>query len=270
MTGSQEPRKRVNLPEIIHAKWDEMLVPYNSIIVKLNEFGWTPSFTTRRGIVVDIGDLASRTEAVRFKLLWAAKSLEYMAEFYGKYVGSFKNSMLAMAASTIPDTFIFNADAFFCFAYSALDIVSGIIDLLVETGIKKRRVHFTTVLDYLVGQSPFARPVFTELKTESDTGWIGEFRQYRVFVTHHAITRPRSQFRYITSDRKAEINLFMLPDDPGKIPVTYEKKRELVPYCQEVLVKELDVIKVLFEFVETQIRGTKVGCWNLWFCEWFS
>lgn len=252
MADDQEPRKRINLPEIVHSEWDEMLASYNSIIAKLNQYPQTPSFSTRRGIVVDMNDFASRMRAVLFKLLWAAKSLEYMTEFYGKYTGSLEGGMRGMSAS-IPDTFIFNADVFFCFAYSALDIVGGIIDLLVETGIEKRNVYFTTVLKYLAGRSPFAGPVFTELKTESDTGWISEFRQYRVFVTHHAITHPRSHFRYTASDRKTEINLFVLPDDPRKIPPTYEKKRELVPYCQEVLVKELDVMKVLFEFAETLI-----------------
>jgi len=252
LADDQEARKRINVPEIVHSKWDEMLASYKSMIAKLDQYPQTPSFRTRRGIVVDMNDFTSRMQAVLFKLLWAAKSLEYMTEFYGKYTGSLEDGMRGMTAS-IPDTFIFNADAFFCFAYSALDIVGGIIDLLVETGIEKRNVYFRTVLEYLAGQSPFAGRVFSELKTESDTGWIHEFRQYRVFVTHHAITRPRSLFRYTASDRKAEINLFVLPDDAGKIPSTYEKKRELVPYCQEVLVKELDVMKALFEFAETLI-----------------
>jgi hypothetical protein len=42
----------------------------------------------------------------------------------------------------------------------------------------------------------------------------------------------------------------MLPDDPNETSFAYEKKRELVPYCQEVLTRELDVMKVLLEFVE--------------------
>jgi hypothetical protein len=45
----------------------------------------------------------------------------------------------------------------------------------------------------------------------------------------------------------------MLPDDPSKTPCTYEKKRELASYCQEVLTRELDVMKVLLEFVEKLI-----------------
>jgi hypothetical protein len=249
LADDQEDKKRINVPEIVHSKWDGMLAPYNSIIAKLNSYPQTASFGTRRGIVVDMNDFASRMQAVLFKLSWAAKSLEYMTEFYGKYTGSLEDSMRGMAAS-ISDTFIFNADEFFCFAYSALDIVAGIVDLLVETGIEKRNVYFTTVVKYLAGRSPFTGPVFSELKTKSDSGWINEFRQYRVFVTHHAITQPRSHFRYTATDRKTEINLFVLPDDPRKIPPTYEKKRELVPYCQEVLVKELDVMKVLFEFAE--------------------
>jgi hypothetical protein len=173
-----------------------------------------------------------------------------MIEFYGKFTRSFEDSMRVFT-EPIPDTFIFNADAFFCFAYSALDIVGGIIDILVKTGIEKRRVYFTNVLNYLAEQTPFAGTVFGQLKAESDKGWISEFRQYRVFATHHAITRTQSHFRYTASDQETEINPFVLPDDPREIPPTYEKKRELVPYCQDVLVKELGVMKVLFEFIDT-------------------
>jgi hypothetical protein len=254
-TGS-EPEGGIKLPEIFHSKWDEVLVRYDSIIAKLNEYleNLTRSFTTKRGIIVDITELGSRMEAVYYKLLWAAERLEYVMEFYGKSAGSLEDRFRA-ATSGVPDAFMFNADTFFYLAYSALDIVGGIIDLLVETGIEKRRVYFTTVLDYLVGQSVFAGPVFSELKTESDKGWISEFRRYRAFVTHHATMHGTIQSLISGGiSRKSEITLFMLPDDPDKIPATYEKKkRELAPYCQEVLLKELDVIKVLFEFVETLI-----------------
>jgi len=242
------------LPEIYHSKWDEVLVRHDSIITKLNEYlgNLTRSFTARRGTIVDIDELGSRMEAVYYKLLWAAKSLECLMEFHGKCAGSLEDRFRA-ATSGVPDAFMFNADTFFYFAYSALDIVGGIIDLLVETGIEKHRVFFTTVIEYLASeQSPFVRPVFVELKTESETGWIHEFRRYRVFVTHHAIIQPQSLISG-GIDRKSEITLFMLPDDPDRIPATYEKKRELAPYCQEVLLKELDAIKVLFEFVETLI-----------------
>jgi len=242
-TGS-EPGERMKLPEIFHSKWDEVLVRHDSIIAKLNEYleNLTRSFTTRRGIIVDIDELGSRMEAVYFKLLWAAKRLEYLTEFYGKCAGSLEDRFRA-ATSMIPDAFMFNADAFFYLAYSALDIVGGIIDLLVKTGNEKQGVYFTTVMKYLANeQSPFVRPVFVELKTESETGWIHEFRRYRVFVTHHATIQPQSLIRSSAIDRKSEITLFMLPDDPDKVPTTYEKKRELVPYCQGVLVKELGVL----------------------------
>ncbi|MGA3406704.1 MAG: hypothetical protein ABSD49_13310 [Candidatus Bathyarchaeia archaeon] len=152
---------------------------------------------------------------------------------------------------SIPEDFIFYQDVFFYFAYSALDIVGGIIDTLVETDIDKRNVYFTTVLNFLASsKSPFAGPLFYELKKDSDTGWIHEFRQYRIFVTHHPAIRPRTRFSHTASSKTTEINLFMLPDDPSETSFTYEKKRELAPYCQEVLARELDVMKVLLEFVE--------------------
>lgn len=248
------PNERINVPEIIHSKWDEMLTPYNSIITKLNERSsdrFVHSFKTRYGIIVNLRDFASRMHSVLYKLRWAAKSLEYLLKVYGKYTGSFHASMQGMADS-IPEDFIFHEDVFFYFAYSALDIVAGIIDTLIETAIDNRKVYFTTVLNFLASsRSPFAGSLIDELKRDSDTGWIREFRQYRNFVTHHSAIRPRSRLSHTASSQTTEINLFMLPDDPSETSFTYEKKkRELAPYCQDVLARELDVMKVLLEFVE--------------------
>ena len=115
-------------------------------------------------------------------------------------------------------------------------------------------MYFTTILNFLVSsKSPFAGSLFYELKKDSDTGWIHEFRQYRNFVTHHSVNRLQSHFSHSASSKITEINLFVLPDDPTETSYTYEKKRELAPYCQEVLVRELDLMKVLLEFVEKLI-----------------
>ncbi len=144
------PKKRVNVPEIIHTKWDEMLTPYISIASKVKERSsnrFDQSFKTRYGIVVDLRDFASRMESVLYKLGWAARSLEYLLEVYGKYTGSFDASMRGMTDS-IPEDFIFQEDVFFYFAYSALDIVGGIIDTLVETGIDKRNVSFHNCIGF--------------------------------------------------------------------------------------------------------------------------
>lgn len=248
------PKKRVNVPEIIHTKWDEMLTPYFSIASKVKERSSNlieQSFKTRYGIVVDLRDFVSRMESVIYKLRWATSGLEYLLEVSGKYTGSYDASMRGFT-DAIPEEFIFQEDVFFSFAYSALDIVGGIIDKLVETGISKRKVSFTTVLDFLA--SSRSSELIDELKKDSDTGWIHEFRQYRIFVTHHSAIRPHNRFTHTMSSKTTEINLFMLPDDPRKTPFSYdEKKRELAPYCQEVLAKELDVMKALLEFVETLI-----------------
>lgn len=247
------PKKRLNVPEIIHTKWDEMLTPYNSIVSKVKERSsnrFEQSFTTRYGIVVDLRDFAYRMESLLYKLRWAARGLEQMLEVYGKYSGSLDASIRGITAP-IPEDFIFYEDVFFYFAYSALDIVGGIIDALVGTDIAKRKVYFSTVLDFLASsRSPYAGCLIDELKKDSETGWIHEFRQYRIFVTHHSAIYPRTQFSYIASSKTAEVNLFMLPDDPSEVSFTYEKKRELAPYCQEVLARELDVMKVLLEFVK--------------------
>jgi len=249
------PKTRLDLPEIIHTKWDEMLTPYNSIAFKVKDRSsnhFEQSFKTRYEIVVDLRDFAYRMESVLYKLRWAARGLEYILRVYGKYTGSIDASMRGLM-DPIPEDFIFYEDLFFYFAYSALDIVGGIIAMLVETAIDKRNVYFTTVLNFLASsRSPFEGSLIAELKKDCDTGWIYEFRQYRNFVTHHSAIRPRVRFSH-TPSMATEINLFMLPDNPSETSFTYEKKRELAPYCQEVLARELDVMKVLLEFVENLI-----------------
>jgi hypothetical protein len=251
-TGS-ESGGSIKLPEIFHSKWDEVLLQRDSIMTRLNGHleNLKQHFTTRRGIVVNIDELGSRVEAVYFKLFWAAKRLEYLMEFHGKCTGSLEDRFRA-ATSGASDDFMFNADVFFYLAYSALDIVGGIIDLLVKTG--KKKVYFATVMKYLASEQSFTRSIFIKLEAESGAGWIHEVRRYRVFVTHHATMHGtvQSLIRGGTR-RRSEIIPFMLPDDPDKTPTTYEKKRELAPYSLEVLLKELDVIKVLFEFVASLI-----------------
>jgi hypothetical protein len=247
---------KLNVPDIIHTKWDEMLIPYNNIASKVKERSsdrYEQSFKTRNGTVVDLRDFGSRLESVLYKLRWAAKGLEHLLNVYGKYTESIDASLRGMTESVTED-FFFYEDVFFYFGYSALDIVAGIIDKLLETGIKKRRVYFTTVLDFLAtSKSPFVGSLIDDLKKESDTGWIYEFRQYRIFVTHHSTIRLQSRLSHTASSKTTEINLFMLPDDPSKTSCTYEKKRELAPYCLEVLAKELDVVKVLLGFIENLI-----------------
>jgi hypothetical protein len=249
-----DPTVRINVPDIIHSKWDEMLTPYHNIFGKLNERLSKPfeqSYKTRYGNVVNIRDFASRIDSVRYKLTYAVKSLEYLLGVYGKYSVSFEASERAMTDS-ISEDFIFQEDVFFYFAYSALDIVGGIIDTLVETGLDKHEVSFTKVFDFLASttKSPFVGSLIDELKKDSDKGWICELRQYRNFVTHHSAIHPKLRFSASNRNKTIEINLFMLPDDPNETSFAYEKKRELVPYCQEVLTRELDVMKVLLEFVE--------------------
>ena len=91
-----------------------MLTAYNSIVAKLNERSsnrFEQSFKTRYGIVVNLRDFASRMDSVLYKR-WAAKSLEYLLEVYGKYTKSFHASIRGMT-DFIPEDFIFHEDVFF-------------------------------------------------------------------------------------------------------------------------------------------------------------
>mgnify|MGYP001101790420 CR=1 FL=1 len=249
---------KLKVPEIVHSKWDEMVARYNSVVAKVNQISFnhyqlTAGFKTRSGIVVNLNDFDIKMRSVLYKLRWATKSLEYLIDFYERRTKSFDDTWRSIA-EPIPDTFVFNADVFFSFAYSALDIAAGIIGMLVETGIKKGNVYFTNIMHLLAdAKSQYAGPLLNELKTESDSGWIHEFRQYRIFFTHYAAIQPIGQLKYTANNKTTGINLYMLPDDPRSKPFTYERKREFAPYCQEVLVKELNVMAVLFEFVEKLI-----------------
>jgi len=251
---------RLKLPEIVHSKWDEMLGAYNPIITRINQIAGTGSvaFETSSNRTVDVNEFASRMDSAIYKLYWACKSLEYIMEFHEKHTGSIDSAQRGIT-EPVPDGFIFNADVFFCFAYSALDIAAEVIHMMIRTGIEEDNVYFTSVLNSLTSsKSDYAGDTLNELRRESESGWIREFRQYRIFVTHHGTTRPRSQFRYTAKDHTIEISLYMLPDDPNKRPLTYKKKRELAPYCLEVVVKELGVMRVLFELIGHMIPDAPV------------
>lgn len=251
---------RVNVPEIVHSKWDEMLGAYNPIIAKINQITrrGSATFKTSSERIVDVSEFVSRMGSTIYRLYWACKSLEWIMEFYGKHTKSIDDAQRGMT-EPLPDTFNFNADVFFSFAYSALDIIAEVIHMMIQTGIEEDSVYFTSVLNFLTSsRSAYVDDTLNDLRRESDTGWIHEFRQHRIFVTHHGTVRTRSQFNYTAKDHTIEINLYMLPDDPKKRPPTYMKKRELAPYCLEVIVKELDVARVLFEFVGKLISDKPV------------
>jgi hypothetical protein len=246
---------RVNVPEIVHSKWDEMLGAYNPIIAKINQITRSsPTFKTSSERIVDANEFASRMGSAIYRLYWACKSLEWIMDFYEKHTKSMHDAQRGVTEA-LPDIFNFNADVFFSFAYSALDIIAEVIHMMIQTGIQEDRVYFTSVLDFLTSsRSAYVDDTLNDLRRESDTGWIHEFRQHRKFVTHHGTVRTRSRFKYTAK----EINLHVLPDDPKKRPHTYTKKRELAPYCLEVIVKELDVVRVLFEFVGKLISDKPV------------
>ncbi len=248
MTANPHGRK-LRIPEIFHSKWDEMLLRYNSIIDRVNKISFnhyqrTARFRTRYGIVVNLNDFGSRMSSVLYKLQWAMRSLEYLTEFHEKRA-KFREELFR----GIPEAFVFNADVFFCFAYTALDVIAGVIDKVVETGIKARDISFVNVIDFLAGpNSPYIGSVFLELKSESKAGWIYEFRQYRVFFTHYGRIPLWGELR-----SAGEVKHFMLPDDPQNNPFDHKKEREIAPYCQEVLLKELDLMTALLDFVDKVI-----------------
>ena len=244
---------KVKVPDNVHKKWDAMMDEYNPIMARIDGMRQTgsTSFKSRSGKVVDLNELISTLSSVLYKLGWAGRSLEYLLEFQEKHGGSLEDAEQSLTEA-IPDVLFFKADVFFSFAYSALDIAAEAINMLIETDLDDAQVYFRRVIDILT-KSTYANDMFRMLQKESNEGWIHELRQYRIVVTHRQGISTQSSFSYTTRDHSVEINLYMIPDDPLKRPLAYEDKRELAPYCLDVIEKEIPIIEGLFKFMGTLI-----------------
>lgn len=244
---------RFNLPDSVHLKWDAMKDEYDRIMAKIETFKTQnqTTFLSGSGKTVDLIDFISTISSVIYKLYWACSCLVNLLEFYERQTGS-KEQAISTSMELVPNDFNFNADVFFSFAYSALDITAEAIGILIETGIEERSVSLNSVLEYLAGSS-YRDQMVDDMTNENAHGWIFEFRQYRTFVTHHGSVRYRSEVTFTTRDQTVDISLYMAPDDPRKRPLTYTKKRVLAPYCLEILERELPAITRLFAFINELI-----------------
>jgi len=251
-------KKRIELPETFHNTWNQMIDSYNKIIDRVNENSFdhykpTAAFETLDGTLVNLTEFSDKIKSILYKLRYASASLAQLREVYQQKAGKLEDAMKAMTES-ISEEFVFRMDVFFSFAYSAFDIVAGILHMVTRTGLQDNEVYFATVIPKLVSSTSFsANQLFIDLRKESESGWIYDLRQYRVFGAHYALVPLVKEFRYLAKDQSTEINLFMLPDNPKKRPFTYNKKRELVPYCEGTLIKEFDVMTQLFDYVATLV-----------------
>ncbi len=250
--------RKLDLAKTTDEKWDSLNDSYNRIVDRINEISCnhhlqTAAFRTTDGTAINLNEFNEKMLTLHYKLRYACVSLEYLRNVYRQFSDTLDKAMKAMTES-ISEDFIFHTDVFFIFGYSAFDIVAGILDMMTQTGLQKKEVNFYNVIEALASSNySDTHPIFRTLKQENKTGWIREFRRYRVFLVHYSTMRLQKEFKYTARDQTIEINFFLLPDDPEKRPYEYNSKRELVPYCEKVMEKELDAIKELFDFTRTLI-----------------
>jgi hypothetical protein len=211
------------------------------------------NFRTKDGSVIEYYQFALRMASILDKIYFAAKCVEYLGKIYKQRTKSHEVAIDSIT-KTLPHDFTFYMDVFFTFSYSAFDYVAQVLHMMINTGLKEDQVYFANVIQSLASpKSPNSCLLFDALIKESEKGWIYELRHYRVFTAHHATIPLTRRFSYTAKDQTVEILDAMLPDNPKDAPHTFNKKRELVPYCVDVLSKELDSMKDIFDFIGSLI-----------------
>ena len=83
---------------------------------------------------------------------------------------------------------LFNVDVFFSFSYSALDVVAWIPHIVYNLPFLDKDVNFNTIVEYLATPRHGKKSPYVQLSSaKKDTGWIGQFSNYRHYVTHYGL-----------------------------------------------------------------------------------
>ena len=252
----EEDIKRIELGPEIEKSFDNMILEYNNIVTFLNEIPEEKRIfkriQTKAGTSFDFWAFAHRINAILYKLIYAGRSLEYLQKAYNDRLNSFDNAhpfKILTDERPISEDLVFHTDVLFSFTSSALDISSWILHMTLGTNLPENRVKFDKVIEFLASSKRGSvDPLFTKLKSEIDKGWLSEFDSYRDYVTHYSYILPKRGFRWTAESRMIEVTFFMLPDNPKIFPQKYDKRKELVPYCNDVYIKSINVIRDIFKF----------------------
>jgi len=110
------------------------------------------------------------------------------------------------------------------------------------------------MVEYLAGKKRVTTdPLFQRLKAEIESGWLYHFSKYRHYANHWSFIVPQWGWKWTAKNETIETTIFMLPDDPMEFPARYERRLELVPYCEEVLVSTLETISKIFDIVSDRL-----------------
>lgn len=135
----------------------------------------------------------------------------------------------------LPETFIMDLECFFYFCWGALDSLGGLFTNSLKLPLKGRHVSFIGVVLNLTGKNGKVNdPIFEQLKTDLDSGWLDRIGKYRDFVTHRGILLTQSSFTW-TGGSKVKYSTCVLPDDPIAEARTYDKQIDARAYAEDCL-----------------------------------
>jgi hypothetical protein len=198
--------------------------------------------------------------ALDYKVRYAESSLQYLSKEYRRREMKAGPDGL-MVPEPVPEEVIFHIDVFFSFMASALDFSGWILHLVFSTKLAETEIGLVNLVRHLTdSESGSVHPLLKELRTDVDTGWLKEFLAYRHFVNHWCFIVPHYGWKWTAHDKTVETTIFMLPDDPRVVPIrnaTHRKRRELVSYCEEVLVNSLETINDIFGLVLERVCAGK-------------
>lgn len=244
---------RVELGQWFDEPLNKMWSSYNEKIGKrLAGMAEPPLYliTTGRGKTFDLRQFENRTSSIHYKIKYAAMSLEELSKMYEAQLEAIKQKQDLLGNTVrLTEALLFHIDIFFSFLHSALDYSSWMLYYTHDVKLIPQHVTLKKVIENLSSKKRRgSNPLFTKLKAEfKSPGWIFEFEGYRDFITHFARLVPNRQIHFSADTGRTETTIFLLPDDPTTEPLTYEKDRELVPYCKDTIVLAINAISSVFD-----------------------
>jgi hypothetical protein len=248
------PTVSINLGPEVKAAYEPFVDAHGIIIRKLEGHIGTGSnaITSSTGGSFDAFDMQERMIGVDYKLRYAAVSLNKLETVYDQQIAAVKETGDYLGDKTpLTEDVVFNADVFFTFISSSMDLASWVVHLAHGTTLTSNYVYLKKVAENLASRSGGTYNLFRTLGTEIESGWISKFEDYRNYVTHHGRLHTGRSMSFRQGE--VRVGVILLPDDPRARPTTFRQEVELVPYAKDSMVKALGVIKDLYSFAASLI-----------------
>jgi hypothetical protein len=246
--------RRIKLGKWFDEPLDKMWSSYNEKIGKrLAPMAQPPLFliTTSKGRTIDLRQFEDRTSSIHYKIKYAAMSLEELTKMYQAQLSAIQDRHDYLGNTVrLTEALLFHTDIFFSFLHSALDYSSWMLYYTHDVKLIPQHVTLRKVVENLTSKKRKAiNPLISKLRRdfEGPEGWVFQFEGYRDYTTHFARLVPQRQIHFSSDVGKMETTIFLLPDDPTVQPHTFEKNRELVPYCKETMISVIRTISSVFD-----------------------